>query len=260
MIKLEQVLEIPSYSGKEQLMIDFIKGFCENHKLSYYLDSKSNIYVTKGEIKKEEFYPCVVAHTDTVHHDQIELINTKTNITIKSLLTGDNRTKLMGWNPHNDCPTGIGGDDKCGVYICLKMLLDSDVLKAVFFVEEETGMHGSKVADPKFFDNVGYAIQFDAPTNNWFSETLLGIPLWNKNFFNAVENTLSENKIDNISNDPFTDVLQLRKKFDFCCAVFPTGYYNQHSKYEYVIPEETEQCFNIGMQTVKNLGRIKYKY
>lgn len=260
MIKLEQVLEIPSYSGHEQLIIGFVKNFCDENEIPYYLDSKSNVYVTKGIISKDEYYPCVVAHMDTVHYDQMDMIKTKTNITIKSLLTGDDKVKLMGWNPKLDCPTGIGGDDKCGVYICLKMLIESDVLKAVFFVEEETGMHGSKIADPKFFEDVGYAIQFDAPTNNWFSQTLLGIPLWNKNFFNSLENTLYENNIDNISNDPFTDVLQLRKKFDFCCAVLPTGYYNQHSKHEYVIPEETEQCFEIGMETVKKLGRSKYKF
>lgn len=260
MINLKQVLEIPTYTGKEDLMIEFIENFCKENNLDYYLDSKRNIYVTKGNIQENEFYPCVVAHTDTVHRDQQNLIETRTNIKIKSFPTKEKTTMLMGWNPKNNSATGIGGDDKCGVYICLKMLLKTDVLKAAFFVEEETGMHGSKNSDPEFFKNVGYAIQFDAPTNNWFSETLLGIPIWNNNFFNACEGLLTENKIDNISHDPYTDVLQLRKKFDFCCAVFPTGYYNQHSASEYVIQEETEQCFVIGMQAVKKLGNIKYSF
>lgn len=260
MINLKQVLEIPTFSGKEDLMIEFIENFCKQNQLDYYIDSTRNIYVTKGQIKENEFYPCVVAHTDTVHTDQTELVTSKTNIKIKSFPTKENTTMLMGWNPMKNCPTGIGGDDKCGVYICLKMLLETDVLKAVFFVEEETGMHGSKKSDPEFFKNVGYAIQFDAPTNNWFSKTLLRIPLWNENFFEACRITLNENNIDNISDDPFTDVLQLRKKFDFCCAVFPTGYYNQHSPSEYVIQEETEQCFKIGMQAVEKLGKVKFNY
>lgn len=260
MINLKQVLEIPTYTGKEDLMIEFIEKFCKENRLDYYLDSMRNIYVTKGEIKENEFYPCVVAHTDTVHRDQIDLINTRTNIKIKSFPSEDNSTILMGWDPKKNSATGIGGDDKCGVYICLKMLLESEVLKAAFFVQEETGMHGSKKSDPDFFKNVGYAIQFDAPTNNWFSKTLLGIPIWNDNFFDACKVTLNENKIDNISHDPYTDVLQLRKKFDFCCAVFPTGYYNQHSSTEYVIAEETEQCLKLGIQAINKLGKIKYTF
>ena len=260
MIKLEEVLEIPTYSGKEELMIKFIKNFCLSNNLEHYTDSKNNIYITKGNINEGEYYPCVVAHMDTVHYDQVDLISTNTNLKIKSLLTNENKTKLIGWNPQKDCPTGIGGDDKCGVYICLKMLLNCEVLKVAFFVEEETGMHGSRIADANFFQNVGYAIQFDAPTNNWFSQTLMGKSLWNENFFDTLKKVLIENKIDNISDDPFTDVLQLRNKFDFCCAVLPTGYYNQHSKNEYVIPEETEQCFKIGMNTIEILGKSKYQY
>ena len=53
-----------------------------------------------------------------------------------------------------------------------------DILKAAFFVSEEIGMLGSKQADPKFFEDVGYALQFDAPTGNWFSVQCSGTKLW----------------------------------------------------------------------------------
>lgn len=260
MIKLEDVLKIPTYTGCEDLMIEFIRGFCLENNLEHYLDSKNNIYVTKGELCQDSFYPCVVAHTDTVHRDQEELILSGNDIKIKNLLTSEGKTKLIGWNPISDVPTGIGGDDKCGIYICLKLLLELDTIKAVFFVEEETGMHGSKIADKNFFKDVGYAIQFDAPTNNWFSRTLLNLPLWNEGFLLELQPILESNKVDNISTDPFTDVYQLRKKFDFCCAVFPTGYYNQHTRSEYVIPEETEQCYLMGLESIKKLGLVKYKF
>jgi di/tripeptidase len=260
MIELKEVLEIPTFSSKEDLMIEFISKFCNEHNLPFFVDNKRNIYVTKGEIKGGEFYPCVVAHTDTVHFDQEHLILSNSKITINSENISDGKTQLTGWDPVRQCVTGIGGDDKCGVYICLKMLLEIDTLKAAFFVEEETGMWGSKEADPEFFSNVGYAIQFDAPTMNWFSRTLLNTKLWNESFFSEVKPILENHQIDNISEDPFTDVLQLRKKFDFCVAVFPTGYYNQHSKHEYVIPEETEQCVQMGIEAVKKLGNIKYLF
>lgn len=260
MIKIEDVLQIPTFSGNEELMIEFIRGFCIENNFKFYLDKKNNIYITKGELSQGEFYPCIVAHTDTVHYDQDELIVNGENITIKSLLTSDNKTKLIGWNAISDRATGIGGDDKCGIYICLKMLLQLEKIKVAFFVEEEIGMQGSKLADENFFMDVGYAIQFDAPTMNWFSRTLLGENIWTEQFFNKLKPLLDENYIDNISRDPYTDVFQLRKKFNICCAVFPTGYYNQHTKSEYVIPEETEQCILIGMDAIKILGNKKYDF
>jgi len=257
MVTLKEVLEIPSFSGMEDLIVEFIVKFCEQHNLDYYVDDYKNVYVTKGKLKKGEYYPCVVAHTDTVHFDQKEMIRNREKITIKESKHGK-KTKLMGWNDMTDQATGIGGDDKVGVYICLNMLLEFDTIKAAFFVEEEIGMRGSKKADPNFFENVGYAIQFDGPTRNWFSKTLMGKNLWNEEFLNDVKPLLETYNVDNFSIDPFTDVLQIVEKFGICCSVFPTGYYNQHSKNEYVIPEETEECYQLGKEAIEVLGLKKY--
>lgn len=258
MITLKEVLEIPSVSGMEDLVVDFIVKFCKRHKFKYKVDLHKNVYVTKGKIKKNEYYPCVVAHTDTVHIDQSEMIKNNHKITINEEKFGD-KTKLFGWDPNKNQPTGIGGDDKCGVYMCLKMLLEFDTIKAAFFSKEEIGMQGSKYSDKKFFKNVGYAIQFDVPTRNWFTKTLMGKNLWTDEFLGDIQILLENYNIDNFSKDPFTDVLQLVQKFDFCCSVFPTGYYNQHSKFEYVIPEETEECLQLGREALIVLGLKKYK-
>lgn len=260
MVSLKEVLEIPSFSGMEELVVEFIVNFCEKHNLDYYLDDYNNVYVTKGKIKKDEYYPCVVAHTDTVHFDQKSMIENREKITIKEVNPIDGKTRLMGWNSATDSPTGIGGDDKVGVYICLNMLLEFDTMKAAFFVEEEIGMRGSKKADPEFFKNVGYAIQFDGPTRNWFSKTLMGKNLWNEDFLTDVKPLLETYNVDNFSIDPFTDVLQIVEKFGICCSVFPTGYYNQHSKFEYVIPEETEECYQLGKEALQVLGLKKYTF
>ena len=170
------------------------------------------------------------------------------------------KTKLFGWRDDINQPTGIGGDDKVGIYICLQLLLEFDVLKVAFFVQEEVGMLGSKHADEVFFKDVGYAIQFDGPTRNWFSKTLMGKNLWDQTFLTDVKPLLESYNVDNFSIDPFTDVLQLVLKFDFCCSVFPTGYYDQHSVHEYVIVEETEECLNLGRDSLKVLGNKKYKF
>ena len=69
---LEQTLEIQSVSGSEDKMntfiIEQIKYVNEHVKdvtiVTEQQAGGTNIYVTKG---KADVYPCVVAHTDTVH-------------------------------------------------------------------------------------------------------------------------------------------------------------------------------------------------
>jgi tripeptide aminopeptidase len=256
MITLKEILQIPTCSSNEELLVSFIENFCIKNNYSYKKDHKNNLYITKGTAK---YFPCVVAHTDTVHDDQIELISNDLNLQLKEKIFNEEK-RLYAYNPLTNKPTGIGGDDKCGVYICLRLLESLENIKVAFFVEEEIGMLGSKECDLDFFKDVGYAVQFDAPTDNWFSEYCSGEQLWNESFFEEAKDVLKEYSIDNISYDPFTDIVQLRRKFDFCCSVLPTGYYNQHSINEYVVPEHTEKCVNFGKKFIEKLGLKKFTF
>lgn len=254
---LKEVLSIPSYSGSEQLVRNYIVDFANTNNLQHYVDKKGNVYITKGELNEGQTYPCVVAHMDTVHFDQYQLIKDNKRLEIVTSLYSD-KTTLTAKNPDTNEQTGIGGDDKCGVYICLEMLLQKNCLKAAFFVSEEVGMLGSKEADPKFFENVGYAIQFDAPTGNWFSVQCSGTKLWTEEFESVVRPLLESDGVTNFSYDPFTDVVQLKQKFDFCCAVLFSGYYRQHSKNEYVVVEDVERAVKMGSKMIDDLGFKKF--
>ncbi len=63
---LKEILSIPSYSGDETKLVNFITSYLNINDIKYTLDEMKNIYCVKGEA---EYYPCVVAHTDTVHNN-----------------------------------------------------------------------------------------------------------------------------------------------------------------------------------------------
>ena len=261
--RLKEVLSIPSVYGEEGLVRDYIQTYAENEGIDYHIDKKGNIYLTKGSEKmtEGEYYPCVVAHMDTVHRNHINLVKSNERLDIvesyHSVVENDILTARM---PGTDTQTGIGGDDKCGVAVCLEMLDHFDVIKASFFVEEEIGMMGSKEADEEFFRNVGYAIQFDAPSSNWITEACSGQRLFDKDFKDLITEDLSNNGYTTFSNDPFTDVNQLAKKFDFSCLNLGCGYYSQHTANEYVIIEEVEDAIRAGKSLITKLGLEFYKH
>ena len=132
-----------------------------------------NLYVTKGI---SEYYPLVLAHTDSVH-DIKEMVVKEEYLPNSQ---GDKKLALKAYTQDGDLPTGIGGDDKAGVFICLQLLERFNVIKGFFPVAEETGCHGSRGAKEEFFKNVGYAIQFDSTENDTMSLSLMGTHYLNR--------------------------------------------------------------------------------
>jgi putative aminopeptidase FrvX len=173
----------------------------------------------------------------------------------------------LSYKAYNDNghPTGIGGDDKCGVFACLTLLQELPNVKAAFFVSEETGCHGSLKASEEFFQNVGYGIQFDAPENWMITEKCFGQVLFDRQteFFETCNKVLVEgmNQDDmQYMVHPYTDVYALRGKFDFSCINISIGYYNYHTRNEYVVVEDVFNGIDMGKKMIENLGnRLHYK-
>lgn len=254
---LKEVLSIPTKTHQEHRMVEFLVNWLTENNIEHYVDDKMNVYATKQETTElpDDFYfPCVISHTDTVHH--IDTINIREMMLENT--QGELKPSLKAFND-NGMPTGIGGDDKCGVFACLTLLKELPYLKAAFFVAEETGCHGSKAADPKFFENVGYGIQFDAPENWMITEKCFGQILFDRDteFFEKIDSVLTEgmdNERMQYMVHPYTDVYALRSKFNFSCINFSIGYYDYHTPNEYVVIEDVFNGISMGKKMVEELG------
>lgn len=260
---LKEVLSIPTKTYQEDLMVDYLKNWLTTNNIEFFVDEHNNVYATKSQedLLPEDFYfPCVVCHTDTVHN--IESINIREEYLPNA--QGQKKLSLKAYNDY-DSPTGIGGDDKCGVFACLTLLNELPYLKAAFFVSEETGCHGSKFADENFFKNVGYAIQFDAPENWMITEECFGQILFDResSFFESCNSILSEGMKDKGMKymvHPYTDVYSLRGRFNFSCINFSIGYYNYHTRNEYVVVEDVFSGIDMGRKMIQQLGyKMHYK-
>jgi tripeptide aminopeptidase len=260
---LKEVLQVPTKTYQEELMVEFIVEWLTKNNIEFFVDNFNNVYATKqisDSIPEDFYFPCVVSHTDTVHN--IDTINIREEMLYNA--QGELKPSLKAYSDFG-IPTGIGGDDKCGVFACLTLLKELPYLKAAFFVSEETGCHGSKRANPEFFENVGYAIQFDAPENWMITETCFGQRLFDRdsNFFESIDTVLTEG----IGKDrmqymvhPYTDVYALRSKFNFSCINFSIGYYDYHTRNEYVVIEDVFNGIEMGRKMIDKLGyKLYYK-
>jgi hypothetical protein len=133
-------------------------------------------------------------------------------------------------------------------------------VKAAFFVSEEIGCIGSRQADPLFFEDVAYAIQYDSPEGDSLSYTLMGEMLFNEDseFGKVAGNLILEHGIDKWERHPYTDVWPLMDKFDFQVLNLAAGYYRYHTPSEYVIVEDVQNSYELGVKIVNSLGENKH--
>ena len=242
---LIDLLSVQTTSGNEYDMIAHIHNFCRQNVPDATVKIKdNNIYVTKGYA---QYYPCIVAHTDTVHDIH------------KSYKVFDDNGCLFAFNSDTGKQVGVGGDDKVGIWLALEMLLMFDNIKCAFFHSEEVGCIGSRAADMTFFKDVGYCFQGDRRGNSDFVNNISG-KLFSKKFSKKINPIIKQFGYSQTSG-AITDVGQLAENgIGVCVANMSCGYYSPHSDDEVVIYDDANNCLNMLMSLVQELGCKKYEY
>jgi hypothetical protein len=203
-------------------------------------DHYGNIYAVKGTPLQGRPYPCVVSHTDTVHY----LTKDLTVVQVEDV--------LFGMNMYEVRPTGIGGDDKVGVYICLEMLRHLPAVKAVFFRHEESGCRGSAACDMSFFADVAFVLQADRKGWQDFINHSNGVEIYGPKFLKEVQPTLDRYGYQKCGGVA-TDVGQLKRRGLRVCAVnLSCGYYNAHGAGEYIKIYDVQACLSVMYELFQN--------
>lgn len=162
----------------------------------------------------------LTAHLDTVHKEKPCDINV-----VKESPT---RTKYAS-------PQGIGGDDRCGVYIILRLLETTGFRPSILFCEdEEVGGLGSeafcKTEYLEELKNLKFLVELDRKGSN----DAVYYNCDNPDFTAFIEATTGYKE----AWGSFSDICNLSPECGVASVNLSCGYYNAHTKDEYVILEE----------------------
>ncbi len=240
---LLEILAIQSESHNCLDMQAYLWDYVEDRGWSITCDNMGNLYIVKGTA---ENYPCIVAHMDTVH-------NIHKFGSIHPVIV--NETKITGINPVTMRQTGIGGDDKCGIYAALECLNHLDYCKVVFFVDEEIGCVGSYRCDLDLFSNVRFILQADRRGNSDFVNDICG-PISSKEFQRAVFGYMQKYGFE-FTMGMMTDVMALSQQdVGVSCANISAGYYNPHQDHEYIEMRDLLNTTNMMLQICEELHDV----
>jgi len=175
------------------------------------------LFYSKNMIKSEDGYIKVVGEEDVMllaHMDTVFKTPPTTFIF-------DKEQELI------TSPEGLGGDDRCGIFGIIALLLAGHRPHILFTEDEEIGGVGARKASNKEVipNNVKYLIQLDRRG----SEDAVFYCCDNPKFHSLVEGYGFKKEVGS-----FTDIDTLMPIWNICGVNLSIGYYNEHKQYEYV--------------------------
>lgn len=226
---LKSLYGINSKSGHEAEIKNFVLGQLADVEFSVEEDSFGNIFITKGVAGS---YPCVTAHLDEVHVP-VE----------KSLVVDGDMIYAVDAAGER---TGIGADDKNGLWIIIRLLHEKSLLKVALFVQEErdgemAGCRGSKACSLDFFNDVRYILAVDRRGETEVVTVGKGdIRLCNAAMFPS--ELMHKYGYECVAGGR-TDVVALKERgLETPCCNIACGYYNAHKPDEYTMFTHLEKA------------------
>lgn len=209
------------------------KYLCKKLKEFYDKDIVSTndyIYV-KGELPI-----CLVAHLDTVHSELPQQVYHDLNLnTLHS-------------------PQGIGGDDRCGVYIILKLLEQGFRPSIIFCTDEEIGGIGATAftKDYQEIENVNWFLEFDRKGKN----DVVRYDDDNGELTNEIVKFGFKEEWGT-----FSDISILAPHFGKSAVNLSSGYYLAHTLNEYINLDDLEEIIDKATKILSSdLVNKKFKY
>lgn len=173
----------------------------------------------------------LTAHMDTVHKEPVkEVVIDKTK---------DRKSCISS-------PQGIGGDDRCGIYMILRILEETEFRPSILFCEQEEtgGIGSSKFCKTEYIEDLKelkFFIELDRANGNdlvYYDDENSDFHKWCKTITGYKE-----------SWGTFSDISNLSPVAKISSVNISCGYYKAHTTSEYVIWEEMLNS----IETVKKL-------
>lgn len=206
---------------------EYMQAYLSSNKYSP-INGKGYLYA-KGTIPV-----LLVAHMDTVHKELCKEINKKDG-------------KISS-------PQGIGGDDRCGIFMIMNIVKELHC-SVLLTEDEETGGHGARAfANTKYVKNldVNYMIEFDRKGSN----DCVYYTCDNRDFKEFVGDATGFKE----AQGSYTDICSIMPVAMIAGVNLSCGYYNPHTKTEYVIYDEMIDNIDQAKALIKTECDKPFKY
>jgi hypothetical protein len=219
----EEICKMTQHEVKQ-----YMKGYLASKK--YNLIDQDGFLYAKGTVPV-----LLVAHMDTVHHEQCK--------------------EIRNANGRMSSPQGIGGDDRCGVFIIMNLVKELHCSVLLCEDEEKGCIGANKFKNATFKDtdgneqlyiknlDVNYMIEFDRKGKN----DAVFYHCGNEEFIDFVEDMTNFK----FATGSVSDISVLMEPANLSAVNLSCGYYAAHTTYEYVMYDEMEDTIEAARALIK---------
>lgn len=199
-----------------------VKGYMHSYlvECGYNPTSEDGFLYAKGDMPV-----LLIAHMDTVHKEQCK--------------------DIINNNGKFSSPQGIGGDDRCGVFIIMNIVKELHC-SVLLCEDEERGCIGAhKFVKTDYIKNLdaNYMIEFDRKGNN----DAVFYHCGNEDFIDFVEDMTNFK----FANGSVSDISVLMPEANLSAVNLSCGYYNAHTTSEYVMYDEMMDTIEAAKTLIK---------
>ena len=221
----------------------------KDYMYQYLLSKKYNVINEDGFLYAKGTVPVLlVAHMDTVHKERCSAI--------------------VNMDGKMSSPQGIGGDDRCGVFMIMNIVKELNCSVLLCEDEEKGGVGARKFTNAKmkskgengeiietaYINNldVNFMIEFDRKGSN----DAVFYSCDNKEFIDFVTDTTGFK----LAIGSFSDISVLMPASKLCAVNLSCGYYNAHLVTEYVMYDEMMDNIEAAKVLIKEKCTEPFKY
>ena len=184
---------------------EYMQGYLSNK--GYKVINEDGFLYAKGDVPV-----LLVAHMDTVHKLKC--------------------TQIVEQDGKISSPQGIGGDDRCGIFIIMNVVKELHCSVLLCEDEEIGGIGARKFAKTEYINNldVNYMVELDRKGNN----DAVFYSCNNPEFTAFITDTIGFKE----AFGSFSDISVLAPAAKIAAVNLSSGYYNAHTTNEYVVYDE----------------------
>ena len=220
------------YKTQEEMKAYLCGFLASNH---YKVISEDGFIYAKGDLPY-----LVTAHMDTVHKKQCSMYTIHNYKGMHRVQSSD----------------GIGGDDRCGIYIIKQLVLDGYRPSILFCEDEEIGGIGSdkftKTEYIEDLEDLNFLIELDRRNAN----DAVFYDCDNPDFTKYIIKTTGYEE----NWGTFSDICNLSEVCRIASVNLSCGYYNEHTLKEYVIFEEMLNTIKVVEKLLRAKNCEQYIY
>lgn len=246
--ELHKILETQSYSRESGKMRRLMRDLLESAGMRVTIRDGC-IFAVKGN--QDDPVPIFVAHLDTVHKHIGEHYK---------VVAEPDGADFIYWayNSSTGMRTGVGGDDKCGLWVALQASKHFANCRVVLLRDEEIGGLGARSSPKGWYNGASVVIEADRRGNGDAVTEASGIRLSSDEWQDHVSDIVSMHGYAWEDAGGFTDVTELCESHKITTSAIniSAGYHRPHTDYEYVSDSDLENALDLTISLAdKSAGR-----